>query len=136
MKKIITFVLLLGMASSVAIFTGCSKVSNNKPSESTVVDTVKVTSNKNTSTNANTTVPEETKENKDDTNKITVVYQGRIDNNSIEIKEGKEISAARLSSAARKFFDENSNLKEGSSILIKYEKNEYGQKVITEVTTK
>lgn len=133
MKKIITFVLLLGMASSVAIFTGCSKVSNNKPSESTVVDTVKVTSNKNTSTNANTTVPEE---NKDDTNKITVVYQGRIDNNSIEIKEGKEISAARLSSAARKFFDENSNLKEGSSILIKYEKNEYGQKVITEVTTK
>lgn len=136
MKKIITFVLLLGLTSSAAVFTGCNKESNNTAPKTTV-DNVKLASNKNSNdSNINKEEQKDTYEDKKEDTRLSVVFQGRIDNNSIEINENDEISAARLSEEAKKFFDENPNLKEGSTILIKYEKNEYDQKVITEISKK
>jgi hypothetical protein len=101
------------------------------------VDNVKVASNKNSDkSNISKEEQKDSSEDKKEDSRIPVVFQGRIDNNSIEINENDEISAARLSEEAKKFFDENPSLKEGSTILIKYEKNEYDQKVITEISQK
>ena len=137
MKKIITFVLLLGLTSSVAVFTGCNKESGNNTLKTTTVDNVKVASNKNSDkSNISKEEQKDSSEDKKEDTSLPVVFQGRIDNNSIEIKENDKISAARLSEEAKKFFDENPSLKEGSTILIKYQKNEYDQKVITEISQK
>jgi len=60
------------------------------------------------------------------------IYLGRIDNNSIEVKEGDNYVAYRLAPQIQENFD-NLNLEEKGWIEFTYYINEHGQRVMTEI---